>query len=524
VISPPAASGASFVGDDGVPFFALSDADRASELRANPEAIAAAAASPDAVLLPLSGTKVWIFPDDDDARSESERESHVRWRPAEAAVRDVPEDALDRGALSFLGFRARDGAPVFCADVTPGAMDAAVRSAVLRREKKSAGAGAGAGAGDVVVADAKSVAPEMRRADAGLLAAAAGLARWQRTVRFCSECGSRTVLIKAGHKARCADDTGAQCRGAFYPKLMPAVLTLCTCGDYALLGRNSKWPRGFYSCLAGFVDQSESLEQAVAREVLEESGVAIDERSTTYVASQPWPFPCQLMVGFEAKAAARTVELTPEARDTKTQTRGSSVFSYPPTPNLDIHELRDARWFHRDWLREELRKNLGDPREPGNPREIPLGSVAVPGAHALARHLIERWVFGECSGTAFASGDRESGLRSNSNSIEAVGLAGGAAAPRAPATNRPYTFVLVDFVGAGGGTRTSLRIQPTGGGGRAHRQRPRAAPRGCRARSVEARGGARASFAEKRFSAKDWIIARRKSRLERRHERCSSHT
>ena len=69
VISPPAASGASFVGDDGVPFFALSDADRASELRANPEAIAAAAASPDAVLLPLSGTKVWIFPDDDDARS-----------------------------------------------------------------------------------------------------------------------------------------------------------------------------------------------------------------------------------------------------------------------------------------------------------------------------------------------------------------------------------------------------------------------------------------------------------------------
>ena len=456
VISPPAASGASFVGDDGVPFFALSDADRASELRANPEAIAAAAASPDAVLLPLSGTKVWIFPDDDDARSESERESHVRWRPAEAAVRDVPEDALDRGALSFLGFRARDGAPVFCADVTPGAMDAAVRSAVLRREKK--------GAGDVVVADAKSVAPEMRRADAGLLAAAAGLARWQRTVRFCSECGSRTVLIKAGHKARCADDTGAQCRGAFYPKLMPAVLTLCTCGDYALLGRNSKWPRGFYSCLAGFVDQSESLEQAVAREVLEESGVAIDERSTTYVASQPWPFPCQLMVGFEAKAAPRTVELTDKSARDITKTF-SKTFSYPPTPNLDIHELRDARWFHRDWLREELRKNLGDPREPGNPREIPLGSVAVPGAHALARHLIERWVFGECSGTAFASGDRESGLRSNSNSIEAVGLAGGAAAPRAPATNRPHTFVCVDFVGAGGGTRTALRIQPTGGGG-----------------------------------------------------------
>ena len=162
------------------------------------------------MLLPLSGAKVWVFPDDASRSGESaSASSHVRWRPAEAAVRDVPEGVLDRGALSFLGFRARDGAPVFCADVTPGAMDAAVRSAVLRREKKSTGAG------DVVVAAAKSVAPEMRRADAGLLAAAAGLARWQRTVRFCSECGSRTVLIKAGHKAQCADDTGARCRGAF---------------------------------------------------------------------------------------------------------------------------------------------------------------------------------------------------------------------------------------------------------------------------------------------------------------------
>ena len=327
----------------------------------------------------------------------------------------------------------------------------------------------------------------MRRADAGLLAAAAGLARWQRTVRFCSECGSRTVLVKAGHKARCADDAGSGCRGAFYPKLMPAVLTLCTCGDYALLGRNSKWPRGFYSTLAGFVDQSESLEQAVAREVLEESGVAIDERSTTYVASQPWPFPCQLMVGFEAKAAPRTVELTDKSARDITKTF-SKTFSYPPTPNLDIHELRDARWFHRDWLREELRKNLGDPREPGNPREIPLGSVAVPGSHALARHLIERWVFGDGSGTAFASGDPK---KSSSNAIEAVGLAGGAAAPRAPATNG-RTPCVRGLRRRGWGDAHGAAHPAHRGGRRAHRQRPRAAPRGCRARSVQARSGPRA--------------------------------
>ena len=438
--SPPA-SGASFVGDDGVPFFALSDADRASELRANPEAIAAAAASPDAVLLPLSGAKVWVFPDDASRSGESaSASSHVRWRPAEAAVRDVPEGVLDRGALSFLGFRARDGAPVFCADVTPGAMDAAVRSALARREGDAVKVDA------VAVVDAKSVGPEMRRADAGLLAAAAGLARWQKTVRFCSLCGSRTALVKAGHKARCLDETGTKCGGAFYPRLMPAVLTLCTCGDYALLGRNSKWPRGFYSCLAGFVDQSESLEQAVAREVAEESGVEIDPRRTAYVASQPWPFPCQLMVGFEARADAKTVALRPPAgvlngngdgdgtkndkNDTGTTANASanneSVFSYPPTPNLDIHELRDARWFHRDWLREELRKNLGDPREGGG--EIPLGSVAVPGAHALARHLLERWV-------AQGSAERGAGAESR-GSIAPVGLAGG---PRRTQT-RPAGF------------------------------------------------------------------------------------
>ncbi len=446
-----------------MPFFALSDADRASELRANPEAIAAAAASPDAVLLPLSGTKVWVFPEHPNTEPSSVS-SHIRWRPVEALVRDVPEDALDRGALSFLGFRARDGAAVFCADVASApATEAAVRSAVRRRE----GDDETSGSTSITIADAKSVGPSMRRADAGLLAAAAGLARWQKSVRFCSECGSRTGLVKAGHKASCLDESKKKCRGAFYPKLMPAVLTLCTCGEYALLARNSKWPRGFYSCLAGFVDQSESLEQAVAREVLEESGIRIDDKRTNYVASQPWPFPCQLMVGFETEASAKRVALPPLANSRE------NVFSYPPTPNLDIHELRDARWFHREWLMEELGKNLSDPREGGG--EIPLGSVAVPGAHALARHMLERWVFEGSLGSGGGSavdgfGVNESTTRksvngSSSGSIAAVGLGGGAPAPRHPATNRSHAFVCVDFVGAGGGTRTVLRMQPTGGGG-----------------------------------------------------------
>ena len=269
---------------------------------------------------------------------------------------------------------------------------------------------------------------------------------------------------------------------------MPAVLTLCTCGDYALLGRNSKWPRGFYSTLAGFVDQSESLEQAVAREVLEESGVAIDERSTTYVASQPWPFPCQLMVGFEAKAAPRTVELTDKSARDITKTF-SKTFSYPPTPNLDIHELRDARWFHRDWLREELRKNLGDPREPGNPREIPLGSVAVPGSHALARHLIERWVFGDGSGTAFASGDpKRHRVRMRSKRLGSPAARRRRARP--PRTGRTPSCAWTSSARVGGRARRCAS-SPPGGAARPPRTTTRGSSRMSRAKRRSARGTAR---------------------------------
>ena len=306
----------------------------------------------------------------------------------------------------------------------------------------------------------------MRRGDASLLAAAAGLVRWQRSQRFCSRCGAPTRLVKAGHKAACTADG---CRGAFYPNLMPAVLTLCTCGDYALLGRNSKWPRGFYSCLAGFVDQSESLEQAVAREVLEESGIAVEPGSARYASSQPWPFPCQLMVGFRAEVAPRTIRVGGAAGSgsgtEKARGRGNGdgrgnafAFSYPPTPSLDIAELRDARWFHRDWLREQIGKHV-DPREAkgGVTREIPVGEIALPGTHAMARRLVEQWV---------AEPNEDGGAGANLRSaVRAVALAGGEPPPLRPPTNVPCAFAVAELVGKGGGRATVLRFQPTGGGG-----------------------------------------------------------
>ena len=323
---------ATFDDGDGVPFFALSDASRASELRADADAIAALQTRRDAVLLPTTSGKSWVLEvrrarsgagagSDADAEDASFAES-ASFVAAEARLASLPDELLAGRDLSFMGFRGADGAPLFTTDVPSSADDDpmayATRKAVadnyasMRRQRLQTGASAGeASLADVLsrirVADAKAVGPMMSRDDAGVLAAAQALTSWQRNNKFCSRCGSPNKLVKSGHKAQCTRINDDKCRGAAYPTLMPAVLTLCTCGEYALLARNSKWPRGFYSCLAGFVDQSESLEQAAAREVIEESGIGIVPGSATYVASQPWPFPCQLMVGFRAEVAAIAV-------------------------------------------------------------------------------------------------------------------------------------------------------------------------------------------------------------------------
>ena len=463
-----------------MPFFALSDADRASELRADTEAILAASRDQRAILLPfVSGRALVVAVDEDGSRPG------VRFAPAEVRLRDVrrsaeghegkgdegDEDPLAFERLSFLGFREEDGAPVFAAEVKR--CESLVREAVARNPAVTGRVGRGAVDEAIVTKDAKSVGPEMSRKDAGLVAAAASLLRWQRNTRFCQKCGSPVKIVKSGHKAQCAN---SDCRAPYYPTLMPAVLTLCTCGDYALLGRNSKWPRGFYSCLAGFVDQSESLEQAVAREVLEESGVVIDPSTVRYVTSQLWPFPCQLMVGFRAEVAPKRVTVSDAVCDARTPPGGSRrtyeedaqscEVSFPPTPTLDIAELRDARWFHRDWLRAQLGKHV-DPREGGG-REIPVGEIALPGRHALARFLVERWC------------DEPNAQRDGSSSADSVALTPPSVAmtgghdceslPLVPTTNRSFAFRVVEMnlpAGSNGGRRiiTALRFSPTGGGG-----------------------------------------------------------
>lgn len=156
--------------------------------------------------------------------------------------------------------------------------------------------------------------------DAGLLVTTVALVNWHATHVRCPRCGAATVPVNGGWVRRCEQDGSDH-----FPRTDPAVIVLVHDGaDRCLLGRQPTWPPGRYSTLAGFVEPGESLEQAVAREIREESGAIVDD--ITYRGSQPWPFPASLMLGFEARAVGGEV-------------------------GVGDDELEDVRWFTREDLR-----------------------------------------------------------------------------------------------------------------------------------------------------------------------------
>ena len=159
----------------------------------------------------------------------------------------------------------------------------------------------------------REVAGELPAEDAALAAYAASLLSWHRRHRFCANCGQPTESRDGGHERSCPG-----CGAHRFPRTDPVVIVRVTDGERLLLGRQARWPEGRYSVLAGFVEPGETLEDAVRREVLEESRVEV--RDVAYVASQPWPFPSSLMVGFQAIADATE-------------------------PHADDDELVDVRWF-----------------------------------------------------------------------------------------------------------------------------------------------------------------------------------
>jgi NAD+ diphosphatase len=189
--------------------------------------------------------------------------------------------------------------------------------------------------------DLMMVASLLPAEEAGVLAYARAMVLWRERHRFCGRCGSPTLPQSAGHVLVCSNEA---CRQQQFPRIDPAIITLITDGERALLGRQETWPPGRYSTIAGFVEPGESLEDAVAREVLEETGVIVD--AVEYHSSQPWPFPSSLMLGFIAHAATTEIDL----RD---------------------QELEDAQWFTRE--------------------DIVLGNVLLPPATSVSFRLIEDW-------------------------------------------------------------------------------------------------------------------------------------
>jgi NAD+ diphosphatase len=178
--------------------------------------------------------------------------------------------------------------------------------------------------------------------DAGLLACARALSIWRANHRHCGRCGSRMQPVRAGHVLRCAG-----CGHESFPRIDPAIIVLVTDGRHALLGRQASWPPGRYSTIAGFVEPGEALEDAVAREVLEETGIEVAH--SRYHSSQPWPFPSSLMLGFEAASPGGT-------------------------PHAGDSELEDVRWFSRE--------------------AVHAGEILLPPSESISRRLIEDWLAG----------------------------------------------------------------------------------------------------------------------------------
>ena len=210
--------------------------------------------------------------------------------------------------------------------------------------------------------------------DAGILATANGLVEFHKSHKYCSLCGSSTHATKAGASRTC---TNGECQRSIYPRIDSATIMLVTspCNTYALLGRKKSWPIGRYSTLAGFCEVGETLEECCQRETYEESGVVINPQSIQFIASQPWPFPRSLMVGFRATATAMS---------------GSSGTAGLPEIIIDTNEMEDIRWFAKDFVRKGLEHN-GSTALTFQPSEEEA-IFHVPGKASLARYLIKGWV------------------------------------------------------------------------------------------------------------------------------------
>ena len=229
----------------------------------------------------------------------------------------------------FLGLR--EGAPVFGMGISPAAVEQ-----LLTRD-------------DAAVSELRGMAMQgiVPASQLSAIAMAKSLVNWHQRHGYCANCGTRSAMKEGGWKRDCPT-----CKAEHFPRTDPVVIMLVTSGDKVLMGRQKHFLRGMYSCLAGFVEVAETIEDAVRREIFEESGIRCTD--INYYMTQPWPYPSSLMIGCTARALNEDIV-------------------------VDRTELEDARWFERDEATLMIRRQHPD-------------GLAGPHPFAIAHHLLGRWL------------------------------------------------------------------------------------------------------------------------------------
>lgn len=292
--------------------------DRADALRRDPEALAALADSQTSLYLPFNKLQVAVV---------DGQPLQLGWIPR-ATVRFIEAECPPPVLLGVAG-----GQAYFALDVSATQAPGDLADVPGWRYQ-----------------DARMAAMALVNADTGIVAQARSQLDWHRRHRFCSVCAAETTPAKGGHVRRCAS-----CTAEHFPRTDPVAIMLIVDEDHCLLGQSAgrlAQTRTF-SALAGFIDQGETIEEAVRREVNEEAGINVGE--VVYHSSQPWPFPSSLMIGCHGQALSRDITIDPE-------------------------EMTAVEWFHRDDVRSAI---AGDHE-----------NLNLPGPIAIAHHLIRAWLDG----------------------------------------------------------------------------------------------------------------------------------
>ncbi len=265
-------------------------------------------------------------------------------RDLKPLVSDGSADALDWQPVAPWRSLIRDGAPLILLGIGAGRAHFAL----------DASAAALPSGGETAAVDVRTLAASIPGGEAAILAEARSLLDWHARHGFCAQCGTASVISSGGWGRRCPN-----CRAHHYPRVDPVVIMLAVKGERCLLGRGRRRVGTRFSCLAGFMEPGETIEEAVRREVLEESGIRVGR--VRYLASQPWPFPSTLMMGLLAEALSEEITIDPV-------------------------EIAEARWFERAEVRAMVERSRSDDSIPG--------VTTLPPPLAIGHQIARRWAFG----------------------------------------------------------------------------------------------------------------------------------